>query len=150
MRKYLSAILYAFCIMSANADSLSTSGIVPSTSRVLSAKSVNLSATGDQATIAIPPSITKYAVTAVWVTNCSVTPILAQVSMFTGAGGTGTTVVAAGTITGATSAPVILPQSLAGTVSATALTSSSLFVRVSVANVAALTCDVYTVINDLS
>jgi hypothetical protein len=116
----------------------------------LTALAVNLGATGDQATIALPSWVTAYQILGISVTNCSTTPVLAQIAMFTGAGGIGTTIVAAGTITGATSAALILPQTLAGTVATTRLTAVSLFVRVTVANVAALTCDVNVRIQDLS
>lgn len=116
----------------------------------LTAYAVNLASTGDQATIAMPSWVTAYVITNIRVTNCSVTPVLAQVALWTGAGGTGTNLVAAGTITGATSASVILPLTLAGTVATTRLTASSLFVRVTVANAVALTCDVNVNIQDLS
>lgn len=108
------------------------------------------SGTGDKATISIPASITRYQVLGVGITNCSVTPILAQVSLWTGAGGTGTNVVAAGTITGATSSSVIINSTLAGTVATTMLNSNSIFVNVTVANAAGLTCDVGVRIQDWS
>ena len=43
----------------------------------LTAKAVNLAATGDQATISIPSFVTAYVVTAIRLTNCSATPVLA-------------------------------------------------------------------------
>ena len=107
-------------------------------------------ATGDVATIAIPAWVTAYVITNIRVTNCSTTPVLAQVGLYTGAGATGTNLVAAGTITGASAASVVLPMTLAGTVATTRLTASSIFVRLTVANVAALTCDVNVNIQDLS
>jgi len=116
----------------------------------LTARTVNLAATGDQATISIPSFVTAYVVTAIRLTNCSATPVLAQVGLWTAAGGTGTNLVAAGVITGATSAAVILPLTLAGSVATTRLTAGSLFVRVTVANATALTCDVNVSVQDLT
>lgn len=116
----------------------------------LSALAVNMGSTGDQGTIAIPSYVTAYVVSNIRVSNCSVTPILAQVALYTGAGATGTNLVAAGTITGATSTSVILPMTLAGTVATTRLSAATIFVRVTVANAAALTCDVNISIQDLS
>jgi hypothetical protein len=117
----------------------------------LTARTADLhTATGDVATIAIPSWVTAYAVTNIRVTNCSTTPVLAQVALYTGAGATGTNLVAAGTITGATATSVILPMTLAGTAATTRLTASTIFVRVTVANVAILTCDVIISIEDLS
>lgn len=116
--------------------------------QALSAKAVPINTTGDQATIAVPSYITKYSITSMVVTNCTGTPILAQLALWTGAGGTGTNVSAAATITGASSATAIVNPTV--TAANTALTASSLFVRVAVANVAALTCDVYVILNNLS
>jgi hypothetical protein len=113
----------------------------------LTARAVNLAALGDAATIAIPSYVTAYQVTKVLVTNCSATPILAQVGLFTGASGGGTTVAAAAVITGATSASVVLSQTVT---SAARLTASNLFVNVAVANAAPLTCDLKVSIEDLS
>lgn len=118
-------------------------------STLLSAKTIDFhTATGDVATIAVPAFITKYQISSIAITNCSVMPILAAVGFFTGAGGTGTTLVTAGTITGASGATVILPMTLAGTVATTTFTGSSIFVRLTVANAAALTCDVGIVVID--
>lgn len=119
-------------------------------SRTFSAKTVNLGATGDQGSIAIPASITRYQITAVNITNCSATPILAQPALYTAASAGGTTLVAAAVITGATGASVMLNSTLAGTVGLTALTAATLYINVTVANATALTCDVYVTIKDLS
>lgn len=118
--------------------------------RTFSAKTVNMAATGDQATIAIPASITKYQITGVNIANCSATPLLAQPALYTAAAASGTTLVAAAVITGATGTTVMLNSTLAGTVALTALTSASIFVNVSVANATALTCDVYVSVRDLT
>lgn len=114
----------------------------------LTARSVDLhTATGDVATIAIPAYVTAYQVTAFKITNCSAIPVLASAGLFTGAGATGTTVVTSATITGATSSSVVLSGTLASTAR---LTSASLFVNLSVANAAVLTCDIKVDIDDLS
>lgn len=151
MRQLLAGLLAGLLIASsAQAQTQSSSGsiVTQGATIALSAKAVTISATGDQGTITVPAYITKYSVASMVVTNCSGTPLAAQVAMFTGAAGTGTTVVAAGTITGATSSTVmVLPTVTAAT---TALTSSSLFVRVTVQNVAAITCDFYVIVNNLS
>jgi hypothetical protein len=114
----------------------------------LTARAVDLhTATGDVATIAIPSYVTAYQVTSVKVTNCSTTPVLASIALWTGAGGTGTNVVAGSTITGATSPSVVLSETVA---SSARLTAASIFVNLGVANVAALTCDIKLSIDDLS
>lgn len=114
----------------------------------LTARSVDLhTATGDVATIAIPSYVTAYQITSVKITNCSTTPVLAQVAVWTGAAGTGTSVVGAAVITGATTAAVVLSSTLATT---NRLTAATIFINLPVANVAALTCDVKLSIDDLS
>lgn len=151
MRRSLAGPLAGLLLASsAQAQTISSSGsiVTQGATIALSAKAVTISATGDQGTITVPGYITKYSVTTMVVTNCSGTPLAAQVALWTGAGGTGTNVVAAGTITGATSSTVmVLPTVTAAT---TALTSSSLFVRITVQNVAAITCDFYVIVNNLS
>jgi hypothetical protein len=113
----------------------------------LTARAVPINATGDQASIVIPSYVTAYQVTAFKITNCTGTPVLATVGLFTGAGATGTTMSAAATITGATAASVVLSQTIA---SSARITAGTLFVNIGVANVAAVTCDVKVVIEDLS
>lgn len=116
------------------------------------AKGVPLNgATGDKSSITIPSQISRFQILAVTITNCSVTPVAASVGVFTGAGGTGTTIVTSATITGATSSSVILVSTLAGT-SGTTLFSGlqSIFINTSVANAAALTCDFAIRLQDLT
>jgi len=145
----LSTLLFGSIAQAAGPTTQAVNAPIQSVSN-LTAYAVNFASTGDQGTIAIPSWVTAYVVTNIRVTNCSATPVLAQVGLWTGAGGTGTNLVAAGTITGATSAAVILPLTLAGSVATARLTASSLFVRVTVANATALTCDVNVNIQDLS
>lgn len=118
---------------------------------VLQAKGVVLgSGTGDKSTIAVPATITRYQIIGIVTTNCSVTPILAAFGIWTGAAGTGISIVAATTITGATGTTVIVNSTLAGSIATTMLTAAALFVNVTVANAAALTCDVGIKIQDWS
>jgi len=118
---------------------------------VYQAKAVVLgSGTGDKATIAIPATITRYQVVAVGITNCSTTPILAALGLWTGASASGTNIVAAATITGATSSSVIINSTIAGSVATTMLTAATIYINVTVANAAALTCDVGVRIQDWS
>lgn len=151
MRRNLAGLLAGLLIVSsAQAQTQSSSAIIGTQGATiaLSAKGVTISTTGDQGTITIPGYITKYSVSQMVVTNCSGTPVLAQVALWTGAGGSGTNVSAAATITAASSATAIVNPTI--TAATTALTSSSLFVRIAVANTAAITCDFYAVVNNLS
>ncbi len=113
----------------------------------LTSRAVDLAATGDQTTIAIPSYVTAYQVTGFKITNCSTTPILAQVSLYTAASAGGIGVSVAAVITGATSTSVVLSQTIASSARQTAAT---LYVNVPVANALALTCDIKVNIDDLS
>lgn len=104
-------------------------------------------ATGDVATIPIPAYVTAYQVTGFKITNCSATPVLASVGLFTAASAGGITVVTSATITGANASTVVLSQIIASTARQTAAT---LFVNLSIANTAALTCDLKVTLDDLS
>jgi len=153
MRKTLLLVAVAFCvglISHSSADTASVSGVPAKTTNIVSAKSVNLQSTGDQGTISIPPQITKYAVTAVQITNCSATPILAQPAIYTGASASGTNIVAAAVITTATATTKVVNSTVVAGTLTTALTASTLYINVTVANSGALTCDFYVVLNDLS
>lgn len=116
----------------------------------LSARSVSISTTGDVGLISIPAGVTKYLLTNMSVTNCSVVPVLAQPNVNTSAGGAGTSVVAAAVITGATSSGIVLPMTLASIAQTNALIASSLTINMTVANVAPGTCDFYATIKDLT
>jgi hypothetical protein len=113
----------------------------------LTAYTVQLNATGDPATIAIPAYVTSYQVTAFKITACSATPILASVGLFSAAAGGGTTIVTAATITGATSASVVLSGTIASTAT---LTAATLYIHVAVANAASMTCTFKIDIEDFS
>jgi hypothetical protein len=113
----------------------------------LTARNVQLNSQTDAATIAIPAYVTAYQVTAFKITNCSGTPILATVGLYTAASQGGTTVVTAATITGATAASVVLAQTIA---SSARLTAATLYINIGVANTASVTCDMKVDIEDLS
>jgi hypothetical protein len=148
-RNYISLALSLWLTASAFAAGPTTQAVnsPAQTLNNLTARAVPINATGDQASIAIPSYVTAYQVTAFKITNCSGTPILATVGLFTGAGATGTTMSAAATITGATSSSVVLSQTMA---SSARISAATLFVNIGVANVAAVTCDVKVTIDDLS
>ena len=113
----------------------------------LTAYSVQINAIADAATIAIPSYVTAYQVTAFKITNCSGTPILGSVGLYTAASAGGTAVVTPATITGATASSVVLSQTIA---SSARITAATLYIRVAVANAASLTCDMKVAIEDLS
>lgn len=116
----------------------------------LSARAVNIATTGDVGLIAFPAGVTKYQILNVFVTNCTVTPVLAQPNVNTAAAGGGTSVVDAGVITGASSSGIILPLTLTTIAQTNAFIATSLTVNMTVANVAAGTCDFYATIKDLT
>lgn len=94
---------------------------------VYRAKAVNLNAgiATDVATITGLPA--RYIVRRVTFENASGTPTLATVGVFTGAGGTGTTVVTAQALSSLNATTVYLDGTLA--ITSTVLTSSSLTIR---------------------
>lgn len=116
----------------------------------LSARSVDISTTGDQGLIGIPAGVTKYQLLNVFITNCSVVPVLAQPNVNTLAAGGGTSLVNAAVITGATSGGIILPSVLTSIAQTNALIASSLYINLTVANAAPGTCDFYATIKDLT
>jgi len=148
MKKILT-LFFALCFSVAQAAGPTTTAVnsPAPTLNNLTVYAVPINSIADAATIAIPSYVTAYQVTSFKITNCSGTPILAQVGLFTAASGGGTTIVTPAVITGATSTPVVLSQTIASTARQTAAT---LFVRVSVANAAAVTCDMKITIDDLS
>jgi hypothetical protein len=100
------------------------------------------SANTDHQITTIPWS--RYMVRRVTVTNCSTSlgaTSTATLGVFTGAGGTGTTVVTAAVIVGLTAASKTVDLTLALT--SDSATASSLYVRVGTAQGSAVTCDVH-------
>lgn len=100
--------------------------------------SINAGANTDAATITGLPA--RYIVRRITFENASSTPTLATVGVFTGAGGTGTTVVTAQALSSLNAVTVFLDATLA--ISTTVLTSSSLTIRNIVAAGSAMTVDV--------
>jgi len=151
MTRWIIASLFSLGLLAAASAAGPTTTAVNSpapTLANLTVRTIDLhTATGDVATIAIPSYVTAYQVTAFKLTNCSATPILASVGLFTGASASGTTVVTSATITGATAATVVLSQTIA---SSARLTAATLYINLSVANALALTCDLKVDIDDLS
>ncbi len=141
------ATIFALSALGAGPTTTAVNSPAPTLNN-LTARTVDLhTATGDVATFTIPSYVTAYQVTAFKITNCSTTPILASLGLFTAASGGGTTVVTAATITGASAATVVLSQTIASTAR---LTAGTLFVNLGTANALALTCDMKVDIDDLS
>ena len=105
------------------------------------ATSVNLNSVGDT-TIAI--KATKYVVRKITVTNCSATPALAQLAMYTAAGAGGINFVAATVLTTLEAATVLVDLTVIN-VTATALSAATLYARNTVVQQSALTCDIYVI-----
>lgn len=116
----------------------------------VSTRNVDISGTGDVGALAIPVGVTKYQILNVFLTNCTVIPVLAQPNVNTLAAGAGTSVVDPATITGATSAGIILPRTLTSIAQTNAFIATTLFVNMTVSNVAPGTCDFYVTIKDLT
>lgn len=109
------------------------------------------SATGDQATIVIPASITKYRVNGVSVVNCASTPAGSPlVNLWTGAGGTGTQIAAFSTanLTANTTAATITNGTASGV--GVSINSGSIFVNVQTAATSPVTCSFYFLLQDLT
>lgn len=100
---------------------------------------VNLNSVADT-TISIKAS--KYIIRKITVTNCSTTPVLAQIAFYTAAAAGGTNFVAATVLTTLSATTTFIDLTIIN-VTTTALTASSLFARNTVVQGSALTCDVY-------
>lgn len=137
----LGLVLFAGAPSAQIANIDGTSATVVAGSGVL-AKSlaVNLNAVADTA---LTVTAAKYIVRKFIVTNCSGTPVLAQVAVYTGASASGTTVVTAAILTTLTGSTKFVDMTLALTTDT--LAASTLFVRNAVVQGSALTCDVYVV-----
>lgn len=102
------------------------------------AKTVNLNAVADTA---ITISATKYVVRRVTVTNCSASPVLAQMAVYTGTAASGTNIVAAVVLTSLTAPGTLVDLTVVPTT--TAFTVATLYARNMVVQGSGLTCDVY-------
>jgi hypothetical protein len=148
--KFLRNLFLAGCLASSAYAAGPTTTAVNSAAQStanLTAYNVALNALGDPASIAIPSWVTSYQVTALKITNCSATPVLATVGLYSAASGGGTAIVTAATITGATSATIVLSPAIASTGT---FSASTLYIHVTVANAAALTCTFKVNIEDFS
>lgn len=110
-------------------------------------KGVNFNSanTDNAVSISLPPGISRYAVSSVWINNASASISTATVSVRTGAGATGATIAAAQaiTVTATATDTVNNAQSLTLTNAATeAYNDTTLYVRIGTAQGSAATADV--------
>jgi hypothetical protein len=111
-------------------------------------RSANFNSTADQA-IPIPAQIIKWAPTAIWVTNCSVSMTLAVGGIYPAVSKGGIALVAATqAYSAATASTILVPSVLA--VTTTAYTINTVYLSLTTAQGAAATCDVYVIGMDLS
>ena len=102
---------------------------------------VNLNSVADTS---ITIKATKYIIRRVHVTNCSATPLLAQLALYTAPAAGGTNFVAATMLTTLSAATTFVDLTLIN-ITTTTLTAATLYARNTVAQTTALTCDVYIV-----
>lgn len=113
-------------------------------------RAANMNSTADQA-IAIPATITKWAPTAIWATNCTGSLTLASGGVYPSASKGGTALVAAtqaySALTGST---VVLPMTMAANIATTLQTVATVYFSLTTASGAAATCDIYILGVDLT
>jgi hypothetical protein len=113
-------------------------------------RAANMNSTADQA-IAIPATITKWAPTAIWATNCTGSLTLAAGGVYPSASKGGTALVAAtqaySALTGST---VVLPMTMAANIATTLQTVATVYFSLTTASGAAATCDIYILGVDLT
>jgi hypothetical protein len=135
--------------MAAPATQLSTGLINLSSNQAIRllafAKSVNVGITGDTALPLIATA--KYSVSNVIVTNASASLAQAVAGLYTATGGGGTTIVTTAALSAATGSTIVIQQTVASTAVATV---PNLYYRVTTANTAAATADVYVYGYDFS
>lgn len=113
-------------------------------------RSANLAVTTDQS-FSIATGISKYAITAIWATNGSTTPVLAAGGLYTASSKGGTNLVGVGQVyTALVSSSIILPLTLVAGIVTTSLTAQTLYFSLTTANALAATCDIYVLGVDLS
>jgi hypothetical protein len=119
--------------------------------RVLAAlRGANFNVTTDQA-IAIPTQVTKWAPTAIWVTNCSTSMTLAAGGFYPAASKGGTALVAAAQLySAATGSTIIVNTALAAGIATTLYSVNTIYLSLTTAQGSAATCDVYIIGIDLS
>jgi hypothetical protein len=117
---------------------------------IASLRGANFNVTTDQA-IVIPAQITKFVISGVYVTNCSVSMSTAAGGIYTAAAKGGTAVVAASTTYASlTTATVMQNVALTAAAGNTAWTVSSLFFSLTTAHGSAGTCDIFVLGLDLT
>jgi len=123
----------------------------PNQQRVLcSIRGANFNSTGDQP-CALPASVTAWAPTAIWVTNCTGTFTLAAGGVYPAASKGGTALVAATQVyTAVTGSTVIAPLTLAATIATTRMTVGTLYLSLTTAAGSAASCDLYVTGLDLT
>lgn len=119
------------------------------------AKGVNFNATNTDTSVAVtlPPGITRYAVSSVWLNNASASISTATVGVFTAAAAGGQTIAANQAITVTATATDTLNNAQALTLTAAttkAYNDTTLFVRVGTAQGSAATADVLITLTYLS
>lgn len=120
--------------------------------RVLgSLRGANMNSTADQA-ITIASGVSKYLVTAMYVTNCSTSLTLAAGGLYTATAKGGTPIVAAVQVYSALTgtATQLLPCTIAAAGQILAVTASTLYLSLTTAQGGAATADVYIVGVDLT
>lgn len=137
----LALILSLFCFSTPYAQTASNDAVYGRfNSGVIGyATSVNLNSVADT-TVAVKAS--KYVIRKIVVTNCSTTPVLAQLALYTAAAAGGTNFVAATVLTTLSGTTVFVDLTIIN-VTTTALTAATLYARNTVVQGSALTCDLY-------
>lgn len=144
MRKLLLAALLFLLATGAQAVTPTNVGIIGNL------RSANFNVTTDQAII-INPRLAKYAITGIYVTNCTASLTLAAGGFYTTTSKGGTAIVAAAQLYSAlTGATVLLPATIAAAGLATAFTAGTLYLSLTTAQGGAATCDVFIQGVDLS
>lgn len=113
-------------------------------------RGANFNVTTDQA-ITIPATVTAWAPTAIWVTNCSTSMTLAAGGFYPATSKGGTALVAATQVySTATSGSIVVNAALAAGIATTKQTINTVYFSLTTAQGSAATCDIYLVGVDLS
>lgn len=113
-------------------------------------RSANFNSTADQA-MAIPSHITKFIITQILVTNCSVSMTLAAGGFYPAASKGGTAIVASTQVyTTLSSSTINLSTTLATGILTTTFAISTIYFSLTTAQGSAATCDIYVIGIDLT
>lgn len=135
------------CTTSVGAVATTCGGRIRRIGRITGA---NFNTTADQA-IAITSTVTKYLITAIYVTNCSANLTTAAGGFYPTTAKGGTAIVANTQIyTALTAATVLLPTTLAAGTLVTSLTAGTIYLSLTLGQGGAATCDVYVFGADLT